>query len=90
MSVFISLVVVIWMIINFVLFFLGVLLPIAVVVVDAFCVFFLLISMAGIAATGVLAIDCKSSTPCEVAKGEFSLLLLSMYPPRPLPVRHKT
>ncbi|KAF8247017.1 hypothetical protein K440DRAFT_683044 [Wilcoxina mikolae CBS 423.85] len=86
MSVFISLVVVLWTIINFVLYFLGLLLPIAVVVIDAFCVFFLFISMIGATLPGFLASSCTTvidsytvkSTPCMVAKASFSLLLLSM------------
>ena len=59
MGVFIGLFVVIWMILNYVLFFIGLLLPVAVVVVDAFCVVFLLITMAGTAASGILSTSCR-------------------------------
>ena len=63
MGLFIALVILIWMVMNFVLFFNGILLPLAVVIVDAFCVVFLLISMAGSADSGWLAtFDCSYYT----------------------------
>ncbi|KAF8542937.1 hypothetical protein BDD12DRAFT_789219 [Trichophaea hybrida] len=82
MSIFISLVVILWTIINFVLFFLELLLPIAVVVIDAFCVFFLFISIIGAAQPEFLNVLRNSYTvkskPCMVAKASFSLLFLTM------------
>ena len=65
MAVFIGLVIVIWVIINFVLFSLELLLPVAVVVVDAFCVVFLLAAMAGTAASGILSFSCRLYTTVD-------------------------
>ncbi|KAF8242635.1 hypothetical protein K440DRAFT_664615 [Wilcoxina mikolae CBS 423.85] len=93
LALFISLVMLIWGVINFVLFFMGLLLPVAVVVVDAFIVFFLLISMAGTAASGYVGSNCRFYiidydytyesntywTPCLVAKASFAVELLGMF-----------
>ncbi|KAI5777608.1 hypothetical protein EDC01DRAFT_591493, partial [Geopyxis carbonaria] len=81
--------------ITFTLLFMNMLLPLAVVIVDAFLLVFYLISMAGTAASGVVGSDCTysslytgiytyslttyTSTPCVVSKGAFALELLSMF-----------
>jgi hypothetical protein len=83
----------IWIVINFVLFFIGLLLPVAVVAVDAFIVFFLLLAMSGTGASGYVGSSCKIYvfdyldytyetdtywTPCLIIKGMFSMELLAM------------
>ncbi|KAF8540946.1 hypothetical protein BDD12DRAFT_547133 [Trichophaea hybrida] len=93
LALIISLVMLIWGVINFVLFFKGLLLPVAVVVIDAFIVFFLLISMSGTAASGYVGSNCRLYyindlyyaeesntywTPCLVAKASFVMELLGM------------
>jgi hypothetical protein len=87
------LITIIWCIINFVIFSFGLLLPIAVVVVDAFITTFMLISMAGTAASGIVGSNCNVydfnytsysyysygvSSGCVVAKGSFVMELLGM------------
>jgi hypothetical protein len=57
MGLFIGLVALIWMGINIVLICMGLLLPITVVVIDAFCVVFFLVAMAGTGASGILQPD---------------------------------
>ncbi|KAI5812314.1 hypothetical protein BZA77DRAFT_228329, partial [Pyronema omphalodes] len=95
LGLFIALITIIWCIINFVIFFLGLLLPIAVVIVDAFITTFLLISMAGTAASGIVGSNCNIydfsfttysytytygvSTGCMMAKGSFAMELLGMF-----------
>ncbi|KAI5856387.1 hypothetical protein BZA05DRAFT_388323 [Tricharina praecox] len=82
MGLFIALIILIWMAVNFILFFMGMLLPLAVVIVDAFCTLFLLISMAGTADSGWLALDCSyfySGSLCPTIKGAFAMELLAMF-----------
>jgi hypothetical protein len=64
MGVFIGLIVMLWSAISIVLFFLALLLPLAVVIVDAFCTLFLLITMAGTGAS-----DALGSGLCKIDDG---------------------
>lgn len=83
MGLFISIAVLIWMAVNFLLFHLGLLLPLVVVIVDGLCFLFLLVAMAGTADSGVLAIDCTfygyTSSLCTTIKGSFAMELLAMF-----------
>lgn len=86
-----------WIIAAFVLYFMGLLLPLAVVIIDVFIFVFLLVSMAGTGSSGYVGSSCvvyliddfsfetTISTPCLVVKANFALELLSMYLPTPLP-----
>ena len=70
----------------------GLLLPLAVVIVDAFLLLFWIISLAGAGADGFIGTDCTyasyglysynvysyTSTPCVVGKAMFAMELLSM------------
>lgn len=72
MGLFIGLVALIWMGINIVLIFMGFLLPIAVVIIDAFCVVFFLVAMAGTGASGVLQPDSCEFTIYEYTGFSYS------------------
>jgi len=92
MGVFIGLIVMLWGAISIVLFFLALLLPLALVIVDAFCTLFLLITMAGIGASRYMNSNCGAygfsefhmplpavvKKPCDAAKGAFAMSLLCM------------
>lgn len=84
-----SLFTIIYVVINFFLLFANLLLPLAIVIVDAFLLVFWLISMAGFGASGFLATDCSYEigygygwsvsystgtwVPCEVSKAIFGI-----------------
>jgi len=61
-GLFIGIVAFIWGIVSIALFFSNILLPLVVVILDAFCVFFMLIAFAGAASSGFLAVDCTFSS----------------------------
>lgn len=82
----------IWVAVTFVLLFMGLLLPLAVVCVDAFLLLFYLISMAGVGDSGFVSNSCSLSgydswfgfydagtaDYCLVSKAVFAFELLSM------------
>ena len=92
-----SLLAILWIVATFVLYFIGRLLPLAVVIIDALITVFLFISMMGTDSSGYVASSCQLVfldpfftytstlwTPCLVVKASFAMELLSMYP-APLP-----
>lgn len=85
LGLFIAIIIFLWMVANFVLYFMCLLLPLAVVIVDAFCFLFLLIAMAGTASSNYLSVDCAYwkytdfYSPCSVVKAAFAFELLGMF-----------
>jgi hypothetical protein len=85
-GLFTSIATLLWSIITIVLYYTNHLLPLAAVIVDAFLTLFWLISFAGTASSGLLAVDCTNyelisggiaflgdDSICEVIKGAFAI-----------------
>jgi len=90
MGVFIGLISMLWGATSIVLFFLAILLPLAVVIIDAFCTLFFLITVAGIGSSnfvqhsdkycpkGGFFLEETQSKACGLAKGALAMSVLNM------------
>lgn len=69
---------------NFVLLFMNLLLPLAVVIVDAAMTLFWMIALAGLGEVGVLQLPCSGFRddliiPCQCTKAAFGISFLALY-----------